>query len=258
MSSEARDDVRELRRLFFRRFFDNEVLAPNGGGEDKIGLVYAALVVPGFLITAPLLMKFDNRYISAGRRMIIALDDKTAVHHGIDARHGPRGAGRVGRPGARRSGHRHPRLTPADTRHHRSVETRGDRALRRHRGGGAQRPPQHALPGSVPGTTGSRAATVPWTCRHPCRGHHGGGERSASSSSSRAGRLCRSRSRSDCRERSPRGSRAGSSWQRSQRSSSHRARKRRRSGLTPRARVLWLRRRRSGSSAYTRPRPHDW
>lgn len=76
MSSEARDDVRELRRLFFRRFFDNEVLAPNGGGEDKIGLVYAALVVPGFLITAPLLMKFDNRYISAGRRMIIALDDK--------------------------------------------------------------------------------------------------------------------------------------------------------------------------------------
>jgi hypothetical protein len=76
MSAERRDDVRELRRLFFRRFFDNDVLAPNGEGDDKIGIVYAALAVPGLLVTAPLMVKYMSPHISAGRRMTMALDDK--------------------------------------------------------------------------------------------------------------------------------------------------------------------------------------
>ncbi|HEY3383198.1 MAG TPA: hypothetical protein VGK32_15615 [Vicinamibacterales bacterium] len=69
-------EVRLLRRIFFRRFFDNDLVAPNGGGEEKIGFVYAALAVPGLLAAAPLLLKYMNAWITPGQRLLIALDDK--------------------------------------------------------------------------------------------------------------------------------------------------------------------------------------
>ncbi len=68
-------DVRLLRQLFFRRFFDNDLVAPSGGGEQKVGLLYAGLMVPGLLVTAPLLLKYMNPYLSPGGRLLRALDD---------------------------------------------------------------------------------------------------------------------------------------------------------------------------------------
>ncbi len=65
-----------LRRLFFRRFFDNDLISPNGGGFDNMGLVFAALATPGLLAAAPLLFKYGNRYITPGRRLLMGLDDK--------------------------------------------------------------------------------------------------------------------------------------------------------------------------------------
>ena len=65
-----------LRRLFFRRFFDNDLVSPNGSGFDNMGLVFAALAVPGLLAAAPLLFKYMNRYITPGRRLLMGLDDK--------------------------------------------------------------------------------------------------------------------------------------------------------------------------------------
>ena len=65
-----------LRRLFFRRFFDNDLISPNGGGFDNMGMVFAALAVPGLLAAAPLIFEYMNRYITPGRRLLMALDDK--------------------------------------------------------------------------------------------------------------------------------------------------------------------------------------
>ena len=65
-----------LRRLFFRRFFDNDLISPNGGGFDNMGIVFAALAVPGLLAAAPLIFEYMNRYITPGRRLLMALDDK--------------------------------------------------------------------------------------------------------------------------------------------------------------------------------------
>ena len=73
MSSEA--DVAILRRLFFRRFFDNELVAPNGGGEQKMALVYAALIVPGLFASVPLLFKYMSPFLTPGQRLILGLDD---------------------------------------------------------------------------------------------------------------------------------------------------------------------------------------
>jgi hypothetical protein len=69
-------EVPLLRRLFFRRFFDNDLVAPNGGGEQNIGLVYAVVAVPGLLGAAPLLLKYMNPYMTPGHRLLLALDDK--------------------------------------------------------------------------------------------------------------------------------------------------------------------------------------
>ena len=65
-----------LRRLFFRRFFDNDLVSPNGSGFDNMGLVFAALAVPGLLSAAPLMFTYMNRYITPGQRLLMALDDK--------------------------------------------------------------------------------------------------------------------------------------------------------------------------------------
>jgi hypothetical protein len=69
-------EVQLLRRLFFRRFFDNDLIAPNGGGDRNIGIVYAVVAVPGLLGAAPLLWKYMNPIMTPGRRLLIALDDK--------------------------------------------------------------------------------------------------------------------------------------------------------------------------------------
>jgi hypothetical protein len=66
----------QLRRLFFRRFFDNDLVSPNGCGFDNMGLVFAALATPGLLAAAPLLFKYGNRYITPGHRLLMGLDDK--------------------------------------------------------------------------------------------------------------------------------------------------------------------------------------
>ena len=71
-----RGAVGVLRRVFFRRFFDHDLISPAGGGHEHVSLVFALLAVPGLLAVAPLLMKYMDRYILPGHRLLIALDDK--------------------------------------------------------------------------------------------------------------------------------------------------------------------------------------
>lgn len=67
-----------LRRVFFRRFFDNDLVAPSGGAEQKMALVYPVLIAPGLLATAPLLLKYMSPFITPGGRLIAGLDDTLA------------------------------------------------------------------------------------------------------------------------------------------------------------------------------------
>ncbi len=65
-----------LRRIFFRRFFDNDLISPSGDEHENVSLVFALLAVPGLLAAVPLLLKYMDPYILPGHRLLIALDDK--------------------------------------------------------------------------------------------------------------------------------------------------------------------------------------
>lgn len=65
-----------LRRIFFKRFFDNDLISPSGDDHENVSLVFALLAVPGLLAAAPLLLKYMDPYILPGHRLLIALDDK--------------------------------------------------------------------------------------------------------------------------------------------------------------------------------------
>ena len=68
--------TRLLTRHFFRRFFDNDLISPQGDGHENLALVFAALAVPGLLVSVLLLFEYFNPIASPAQRLLFALDHK--------------------------------------------------------------------------------------------------------------------------------------------------------------------------------------
>jgi hypothetical protein len=65
-----------LARHFFRRFFDNDLLSPEGDGHERVTLVLAAVALPGLILWVFLLLTYANPIASPGERLLRSLDDK--------------------------------------------------------------------------------------------------------------------------------------------------------------------------------------
>jgi len=65
-----------LARHFFRRFFDNDLISPEGDGHERVALVLAAVAMPGLLLWVFLLLSYASPIASPGQRLLRSLDHK--------------------------------------------------------------------------------------------------------------------------------------------------------------------------------------
>ena len=71
-----------LTKHFFRRFFDNDVISPNGDGHEHLSTILAAMAVPGLFISTLLAMRYLNPLASPGERLLFSLPDKLLLFSG--------------------------------------------------------------------------------------------------------------------------------------------------------------------------------
>jgi hypothetical protein len=68
--------VRLLAAQFFRRFFDNDLVSPNGDGHEHLSTLLAIVAVPGLFVSAFLLLGYTSPLLSPGERLLTALPHK--------------------------------------------------------------------------------------------------------------------------------------------------------------------------------------
>ncbi len=74
--AEPAGSTRLLARHFFRRFFDNDLISPQGDGHESVAFVLAAVAVPGLLVWTFLLLGYASPFASPGQRLLGSLDHK--------------------------------------------------------------------------------------------------------------------------------------------------------------------------------------
>jgi hypothetical protein len=71
----TRSRLRLLTRHFFRRFFENDLIAPSGDGHIGLSHLLAAFVTPGFLVVILVLLKYALVYTTWQRVIELGVDD---------------------------------------------------------------------------------------------------------------------------------------------------------------------------------------
>jgi hypothetical protein len=65
-----------LARHFFRRFFDNDLISPDGDGHENLGLVLAFVALPPLFLVLMRLLAYASPWLSPSQRLLMALHDK--------------------------------------------------------------------------------------------------------------------------------------------------------------------------------------
>jgi hypothetical protein len=65
-----------LFHLFFRRFFDNDLVAAGADRHAILAVAWAGLAVPGLWVSILLIPAYNNPFVSPGHRLVMALDHK--------------------------------------------------------------------------------------------------------------------------------------------------------------------------------------
>ncbi|MGE5814342.1 MAG: hypothetical protein ACM36C_07640 [Acidobacteriota bacterium] len=73
---DANSPVRLLSVQFFRRFFDNDLVSPDGDGHEQLSAILGIVAVPGLVVTTMLLFFYTSPLLSPGERMLTALPHK--------------------------------------------------------------------------------------------------------------------------------------------------------------------------------------